>query len=217
MPPERSEPTPYFSNFRKGVMDHIVHCSWRQPYRKVVISGVGQVELHSAIGPPACTAHEVIVKVVWVALNPADQKGLNFSPTVGAGLGSDFAGIVVHVGSEVDQRNIHVGQRVCGAVNGNNPARPQIGCFADYVVADPDFILKVPGEMPLIHAVTFPVGLVTCGVALYKEMGLTRPLQVKEPSEARADQPVYSKGPNHVLVYGASTATGSLAIQLLKL
>ncbi|KAK1986911.1 alcohol dehydrogenase [Colletotrichum cereale] len=198
---------------------YIASNSIRAPHRAVVVSGTGLVQVNAGTTLSPCGPDEVIVKVMFVALNPADQKSIDLSPAVGARLGSDFAGIVVHLGSNVrDDRcdskknTLSVGDRVCGAVHGNNSARPFIGAFGEYVLANQHFTLKVPHEMTLEEAVTLPAGLITCGVALYKEMGLERPLSplVKGPDREESSTA-------YVLVYGASTATGCLAMQLLRL
>ncbi|KZL67113.1 alcohol dehydrogenase [Colletotrichum incanum] len=189
------------------------------PHQAVVVSGTGLVYVSVDITLPPCGPDEVVVKVMCVALNPADQKSIDLSPAVGTRLGSDFAGIIVHLGSNVQnnrqdssKKALSVGDRVCGAVNGNNSARPFVGAFGEYVLASQHFTLKVPHEMTLEEAVTLPAGLITCGVALYKELGLDRPLL---PHIRGLDRNEESGA--HVLVYGASTATGCLAMQLLRM
>lgn len=195
-------------------------------HEAVVVSAPGQVHVRPDVPLPPCGAQEVLVQVSYVALNPADQKGIDLSPAVGARLGSDFSGVVVQAGALVDPQRMAVGDCVCGAVPSNDAARPGVGAFGKYVVANQDFVLRVPRHMGLDEAATLPIGTLTCGVALYKEMGLTTPPPPPPPPPMSVPTP-QKKGPagaassagsgEWVLVYGASTATGCLAMQLLRL
>ena len=91
---------------------------------------------------------------------------------------------------------------------GNNPDQLDNGAFAEYVVIPADLVLKVPTAMPLQTAATLPMGLATAGMALYQELKLPMPVH---PAPSPSEKPTY------VLVYGGSTATGRIAIQLLRL
>jgi NADPH:quinone reductase-like Zn-dependent oxidoreductase len=51
---------------------------------------------------------------------------------------------------------------------------------------------------------TLGTGLISCGQGLYQQLGLPLP---NDPTSS----------PSAVLIYGASTATGTLAVQLAKL
>lgn len=63
--------------------------------------------------------------------------------------------------------------------------------------------------MPIEQAASFPVGLITSLLSLWDPSALAL--------KANPDQPIVSEKPTPVLVYGGSTATGTLAIQLLRL
>lgn len=78
------------------------------------------------------------------------------------------------------------------------------GAFANYITAKGDVQIKIPDNVSSIDAATLGVGIFTVGQALYQSLGL--PL----PTEA-------AKEPFPVLIYGGSTATGTLAIQFAKL
>lgn len=145
---------------------------------------------------------EVLVRVVCVALNPVDAKSADLSPSEGATLGCDFAGEVVAVGDAVGQ-NLIIGDRVFGCVFGNNPLELQNGAFAEYVVAPGDLVFRIPPDMSFATAATLAVGLSTVGLGLYHTLKLPLPGQPTKESAT-------------VLVYGGGTATGSLAIQMLR-
>jgi NADPH:quinone reductase-like Zn-dependent oxidoreductase len=65
-------------------------------------------------------------------------------------------------------------------------------------------IIQIPDGMPDEDACTLGVGITTVGQGLYQSLGLPLP-----GSRARANFPI--------LIYGGSTATGSLAIQYARL
>jgi NADPH:quinone reductase-like Zn-dependent oxidoreductase len=154
----------------------------------------------------------MLVKTIAVALNPADYKMGAAFPTPGAVVGMDYAGVIVaiHAGTVTDLR---VGEPVCGMVHGSNPASPDNGAFAEYIRVRPEMALRVPrgeegrGHLPMEQAATLGVGLMTNILALWDSSGLAL--------SARPDEPAAKPFP--VLVYGGSTATGTLATQLLRL
>jgi NADPH:quinone reductase-like Zn-dependent oxidoreductase len=64
--------------------------------------------------------------------------------------------------------------------------------------------MKVPEEMTFEDASTLGAGIITMGQSLYQSLGLPQP-----------DDP--AKEPIPLLIYGGSTATGTLAIQFAKM
>ncbi|KAL3430603.1 chaperonin 10-like protein [Aspergillus tetrazonus] len=151
---------------------------------------------------PSLQDDELLVCVKSIALNPFDAKSAEMSPTVGATLGCDFAGEIVATGSNANDFNFSIGDRVCGCVFGNNPNRLDNGAFAEYVAVPADLLFRIPEHMDYNEAATLGVGLATVGMSLYHCLKLPM-----KPEQA-------GKSP-YVLVYGGSTATGTLAIQIL--
>lgn len=86
---------------------------------------------------------------------------------------------------------------------GNN-ANHETGAFAEYVIAKGDVQLKIPDRLSFEEAATLGVGITTVGQGLYQSLGLPLP-----------DQPAEEKFP--ILIFGGSTATGTIAIQFAKL
>ncbi|TVY15757.1 Protein TOXD [Lachnellula arida] len=78
------------------------------------------------------------------------------------------------------------------------------GAFAEYVTAKGDLMIKVPGNLNDEEAATLGVGIATVGQALYQS------LELLLPTKPSLEKPI-------LLIYGGSTATGSLAIQYAKL
>ncbi len=146
----------------------------------------------------------LLVKTVAVAINPADVKLTGLMAADGATAGSDGAGIVVAVGSAVAPGRFAVGDRVCAAFAPMDPLAPRIGAFAEYAGVTADLALKVPENMPLESAASLGVGVTIAGYALF------RSLQIPGHPEKPAAKPAV------VLVYGGSTASGTMAIQLVR-
>ena len=81
------------------------------------------------------------------------------------------------------------------------------GAFAEVIVAKGDVQMRVPDWMGMEEASGLGVGVVTVGLGLYQ--GLQLPLPTN--TEPLANDPF------PVLIYGGSTATGTMAIQFAKL
>lgn len=184
-----------------------------QVQKSVKITARGTVETTTS-DIPQLKEDEVLVRVACVAINPVDGKSADLSPTPGATLGFDYSGEVVALGTQAVEgvtRPLGIGDRVFGCVFGNNPDRPDNGSFAEYVAVPANLALLVPSQMSFEEAATLGVGLATVGLALYQSLRLPIPLDGISLDGAEA-----STGPRHVLVYGGSTATGMLAIQMIK-
>lgn len=164
------------------------------------------VENHAIV--PHLEPEMVLVRVAAVALNPTDYKMPARFPSPGALVGSDFAGAIAAVGAAVT--GLAVGDRVCGAVHGNNPTDKATGAFANYVRVPGSMAIRVPESMSWEQAAT--IGGVchgTVALALWGESNLHLTASPYNPAAQE-----YSSA---VLVYGASTATGTMALQLLRL
>ena len=160
---------------------------------------------------PTLRSHEILVRTVAVALNPCDYKMHERFPCPGAIDGCDFSGIVIAIGSDVHSMEttgnlFRIGDRVCGAVHGSNPIRPDSGSFAEYLVSEAEFTLRFPDGMSFEGAAALGgTGLATLGMALFKELAL--PGSPEKPAD-KAET---------VLVYGGSSSVGTMATQLLRM
>lgn len=168
--------------------------------RAVKVTGPGQFQVSLANAIPTVADDEVLVKVVAVAINPIDGKSAELSPTAGATSGCDFAGSVVQLGSNITKA-LKLGDRVCACIFGNNPERQDNGAFSEFVAVPADLVLKIPDSMSYQTAATLGVAVATVGMALYNSLKLPSPLSLKNESK-------------YFLVYGASTAMGTMAIQM---
>jgi nucleoside-diphosphate-sugar epimerase len=156
---------------------------------------------------PKLRQDTVLIKTVAVALNPSDYKMGAAAPSAGAIVGMDFAGRIVAISKAIDRADLSVGDMVCGIVHGSNPDDHESGSFAQYVLAAADFVLKVPAGMSPQQAATLGTGLLTGCMALWSSLEI--PATPDDPARGNMKIPV--------LVYGGSTSSGTIAIQLLKL
>ena len=172
--------------------------------KAIEIVGPRNAQLTTHRPRPSLRDDYILVKTVAVALNPTDWKHIDLLPIAGALPGCDYAGTVEEVGSKVD-KPFKKGDRVCGFIHGDNALQLEDGAFAEYIVAKGDIQMAIPEHLTFEAAATLGVAIVTVGQALYQS------LQLPLPNAAPAHEPF------PVLIYGGSTATGTVAIQFAKL
>ncbi|KAL7935508.1 GroES-like protein [Trichoderma chlorosporum] len=182
----------------------------------IVAQGPGQLAIQRDVPLPVLAPDMAIVKTAAVAINPADAKMLDYSAAAGAIIGYDYAGTVVALGSEAAAAGkLQIGDRVAGLVHGMNKLIPDVGAFSEYVGACADLLLKIPDSMSFEDGASFGTGVATAALSLFHELGVPASLeQLSKGEPAPADQ---IEQREFVLVAGGSTATGTRAIQLLKL
>lgn len=181
-----------------------------QVQRAVVEDEAGQpIFAHDAL-VPRLQPKTLLVKTTAVAINPSDYKIGTNCPAPGAIMGMDFVGKIVQMDAEAAELrpDLAVGDRVCGFVPGSNPAHPDNGSFAEYLRAHAELVYRVPDGMGDGEAATMGVATATAALALWHSLALPATPEAPLDSEARA--------PVHVLVYGASTASGTMILQLLR-
>lgn len=169
--------------------------------RALVGCSAGKYQLVEDAAIPELQPDAMLCRVAAVALNPVDAKIIDYSPAPGSIGGQDFAGEVVRVGENI--KRFKIGDRVCSFAYGLNSDDKMMGAFSDYAIATEDLTCKMPPGMEYEAAATLPVAIGTAGLALYQELALSWP-----GTEGRK--------PSFVLVSGGATATGVVAIQLLK-
>ncbi|KAM5474427.1 hypothetical protein MauCBS54593_002002 [Microsporum audouinii] len=170
--------------------------------RKVIaVLGPGRAELVDR-PLPMVRDRFMLVKPVAIALNPTDWKHVD-AGVVGAVVGCDYAGTVEAIGKGV-RKKFRKGDRVYGVVHGCNRQEPDDGAFGNYILVKADVQSHIPDNISFEEAATLGVGIITVCQGLYLGLGLDLPTS-----------PSFRRTP--VLVYGGSTATGSLGIQFAKL
>jgi len=167
----------------------------------IIIKGAGKAELVEA-SIPSLREDYILVKVKAVALNPTDVLHIDYLAPVGALVGCDYAGIVEEVGAKVT-KPFKKGDRIAGVAHGSNAVNHEDGTFAEVITVKGDLQIHIPDTISFEEAATLGIGITTVGQALYQSLGLVLPEQ-----SASSKQPI--------LIYGGSTATGSLAVQYAK-
>ena len=114
-------------------------------------------EMKQVAVPDLSEEDEVLIEVYSSSINPVDWKASKghlgiFGPKVPYTAGSDFAGIIVKIGSSV--RNFKVGDRVWGC------KAPKFAAWAEFLVEKESLISLAPYNIPLHLAGCLPlVGL----------------------------------------------------------
>lgn len=167
----------------------------------------GELVVSEDVGVPDLEDDMVLVRNKAIGLNPVDVKMVGALATPGAIAGMDFSGEVLAIGAKArTPTQLKVNDRVFGAVMGMNGGKnPKIGAFAEVVGAADIVLVKMPDHMSFEQGASLGSGLSTIGLALFRSLQI--PGSPTAPSEKSID----------ILVNGGSTATGTLAIQLIKL
>jgi len=113
-----------------------------------------------------------------------------------------LVGTVEEVGPNVGG-DFKKGDRVAGVTQGCNAFNLEEGAFAEYAIIKEGGLFKVPENVKDEEAATVGLAFATVGLGLYQTLSLPWPGTVP------ANCPV--------LIYGGSSATGSIAIQFAKL
>ncbi len=168
--------------------------------RASVIDGFGGPEqLHLAEVPtPKAGAGEVLVRVAYAGVNPADWKcregwlALFFTYEFPFIVGFDAAGVVAALGEGVT--GLSLGDRV---VTASNQGRGAWGSYAQFVASDAERVARLPESVSFVDAAALPTAGMTAWEAVF------------DVAATQAGQ--------RVLVNGGAGGTGSFAIQLARL
>ncbi|KAI9157870.1 Trans-enoyl reductase RAP2 [Paramyrothecium foliicola] len=173
--------------------------------RLAVVQDAGGKPTIVEIPVPSLKPGTVLVECLAVALNPTDYKMRKAFPKEGAIIGNDFAGIIAAVAEGTDT-DLVPGDMVGGISWGSQPAAPEDGAFASFVLAPAPLLFRLDpvAGIRTEEGASFGTALATCALAFWDSTALGL---VGTP-----ERPVDS--PLSVLVYGGSTATGTIAIQL---
>jgi NADPH:quinone reductase-like Zn-dependent oxidoreductase len=171
--------------------------------KALIVQEPGVAKVENNVKEPSLRPDYVKVKTVAVALNPTDWKTLDEIGRPGCIVGCDFSGIVVDIGSDV-KAEVKIGDKIWGFNHGCNSMQEEDGSFAEYVLVKDGIFGKVPDFISMEDAATLGVAVGTNGQGLFQTLKLPLPNQ---PTDK----------PFPVLIYGGSTATGTIGIQLAKL
>ncbi|KAM3424168.1 hypothetical protein BST61_g11289 [Cercospora zeina] len=171
--------------------------------RAIIAGDDRDFKISNDVPVPELEPDLILINTAAVALNPVDTKLVGDFVTPGVTFGFDCAGVVVAVGSNVT-RDIKPDDLVCGSADGMNKSRPNGGGFAEYVTLHSKLALKIPHGMSTSDAASLGTAIASASMALF--WSLRVPASLTAPPAER----------HHVLVYGGSSATGTMTIQLVK-
>jgi NADPH:quinone reductase-like Zn-dependent oxidoreductase len=151
--------------------------------------------------------NEILIEVKAVALNPCDyyQRDFGFPPVpvYPAVLGSDTAGVVAKIGSDVTTAP-PLGTRVIAfASSFYQKGSPNHGAFQQLALAQAEAVTPLPDDISFEEGAVFPMGVLTALTA-WTTIGI--PLDTKCTPEDR----------QAVLIWGGASSVGSFAIQSAK-
>lgn len=178
------------------------------PQKQKAVIGLedGSLEVSSNVQVAQIEDHMILIRTRAIGLNPIDTKMKGPLAAPGAIGGIDFAGEVAAIGSKsTAPANIVIGDRVFGAATGYQKSKPTLGAFAEFVAINSAGLLKLPDDFSFEKGASMGCSVSTIGLALFKSLNIP-------------GTPFYpAEKPVNVFVYGGSTTTGTMAIQLIKL
>ncbi len=166
--------------------------------------GLDVLQLQDRATPQSCAADEIIVKVMAAGVNPIDSKlrerGVFFDHAYPAILGCDGAGIVEHVGDQVEHLQLGDAVYYCYGGLGQQSGHPEhqaVGNYAEYAVIKAAYVALKPQALDFESAAAAPLVLITAWEALF-------------------DRAMLQSG-QKVFIHAGAGGVGHVAIQLAKL
>ncbi|MBF7092430.1 zinc-dependent alcohol dehydrogenase family protein [Flavobacterium sp. ALJ2] len=149
------------------------------------------------IEKPTPKTGEVLIKIHASGVNPIDNKirtgkAPYATPILPAILGTDLAGVIEEVGTDVS--DFIIGDEVYGLAGGVLGLQ---GTLAEYIAVDANLLAKKPTNLTMREAAAVPLVLLTAW-------------------EGLVDRVTIKKG-DKVLVHGGAGGVGHMAIQLAKI
>lgn len=165
--------------------------------KAMVIDGFGEPDVFrlADIERPAAGPGQVVVRVAWTGVNPADWKARRgwlapyFNYRFPFVVGFDAAGTIAETGEGVT--GFAAGDRV---VTASNQGRGENGSYAQFVRSDVDRVAHLPAVVPLDCAAALPTAAITAFEALFDVGRL--------------------EAGSRVLINGGAGGTGSFAIRI---
>jgi len=142
---------------------------------------------------------QVVIKVIVSGSNPKDWKVPKYIPGGPLNQGDDIAGYVHEVGSDVFE--FKPGDRVAAFHEMLKP----YGSYGEYAIAEQHATFHIPAATSFEEAATIPLAAMTAAIGLFHHDQLALPAPWSP-----------AKQPIPLVVYGASSAVGSFAVQLAQ-
>ncbi|KAL8851061.1 MAG: hypothetical protein Q9221_004051 [Calogaya cf. arnoldii] len=150
---------------------------------------------------------ELLIETKAIAVNPVDYYQRDFGrppiPSYPAVLGEDVAGLVVKVGSNVLNPPPPGSRVLAFASSFYQNGSPDHGAFQQYTLARSEGVTPLPDNLSFEEGAILPLAVLTA-LSAYTTLGI--PLDTKyTPADKQA-----------ILIWGASSSVGSLAVQSAK-
>lgn len=175
--------------------------------RALKVTAKGETQIVEAPLPQLRPGY-ILVRIICVALNPLDSKNVYDISASSTVLGTDYAGVVERIGERYSKR-WEPGDRIFGFVYGGNVLQPTDGAFAEYALAKADVQYRMPDNLTFEQAASLGVALGTAALGLHHKLRI--PLEMDDDVEDS------NSADRKVLIYGGSTATGTMSLQLARL
>ena len=179
-------------------------------HRAVVLEAIGSPLVLTERRIPSPQAGQILVKVLVAGINPHDSYckrfGLFVANSMPTPLANDIVGKVVKLGPGVT--HVDVNDIVFGYGDMSMP--DQVGT-QEYCILEAFETDKVPSNVTLEEAATFPLNPMTSFLAMFSKQGWNMPPPFKG-QKTDFDYAVQS-----VVIVGAGSATGKAALQFAKL
>ena len=152
--------------------------------------------------------NDVLIEVRAIALNPVDYFQRDFGmppvPSYPAVVGSDVAGLVVKVGSNVSNAPPSGSRAIAFASSFYQGGSQDHGAFQKYVLAQSEGVIALPDALSFEEGAVFPLAVLTA-LSGWTTIGI--PLGTKyTPQDKQA-----------VLIWGGASSVGTFVVQSAKL
>ena len=177
----------------------------------VVPSQGAPAEVHDDVPLPEPSATQLLVKIIYAAINPVDVFTTQFGLLVESWPfvpGSEASGLVVKAGSNALSPlggHFEEGDLVSGCVRLGVAGH---GTFAKYCLLDAEVAVLKPQGLSLASAATVTVGVLTAFLGIFGELGV----DIEGIEEGKG-----AGNGKWVAVFGGAGAVGKFAVQTLKL
>ena len=177
----------------------------------VVPSQGAPAEIHTDVPVPKPSPTQLLVKVVYAAINPVDVFTTQFGLLVESWPfvpGSEASGVVVKAGSQAMSPlgdHFKEGDIVSGCVRLGAAGH---GTFAEYSLLDAEVAMPEPNGLSLASAATIAVGSLTAFLGIFGEVGIS--IEGIEEGKPAGDG-------RWVVVFGGAGSVGKFAVQTSKL
>lgn len=165
----------------------------------------GIFSVRKDVDVPTAENGEMVVRVLYSGINPADTKHSSHLGIVDTVIGYDFCGEVVDVGTT----SFSTGDIVAGMTPTGIGRPARYGAHQEYLSCPEDMAWLVPDNLPRHHAAALSVVVATSADAVFNIFG--PPLPNDETATIKEDQ-----GKGTILIWGGSSSVGICTIQLAR-